>query len=169
MEWTSHLCYTIDRTSNAFSSMFWETWPQTKYMNRPRIQCIFSAHNWGVSGPPYHFPVVPIQASFALQHHRQGHRRSIWIGLAYNVLFRSTIGGCMGSLTIFVSHPVVPIQASFAPRKLENMDSIARFISRIIHWIECGGTSTKEYNDLKQRLMKIEMKNLVYIWLLTSI
>ena len=31
------------------------------------------------------------------------------------------------------------------------MDSVARFFSRIIHWIERSGTSSmKEYNDLKQ-------------------
>ena len=36
------------------------------------------------------------------------------------------------------------------------MDSVARFVSRIIYFIERGGTSsTKKYNDLKQRLMEI--------------
>ena len=50
------------------------------------------------------------------------------------------------------------------------MDSVARSISRIIYWIERGSTLLmKEYNDLKQRLMKTGMKNLVYIWLLTFI
>ena len=50
------------------------------------------------------------------------------------------------------------------------VNGIIRFLSRIIHWIERGATlSMKKYNDLKHRLMKIEMKNLVYTWLLTSI
>ena len=50
------------------------------------------------------------------------------------------------------------------------MDSVARFVSRIIYFIERGGTSsTKKYNDLKQRLMEIGMKRLLYIWSFRSI
>ena len=36
-------------------------------------------------------------------------------------------------------------------------------VSRIIYWIERGEPLSMKYNDLKQRLMKIWMKNLVYI------
>ena len=44
------------------------------------------------------------------------------------------------------------------------MDNIASSVSKIIYWIEHDGTSfVKEYNNLKQRLMKIRMKNLAHI------
>ena len=50
------------------------------------------------------------------------------------------------------------------------MDSIVISASRVIYWIEHGDTSSmKEYNDLKQQLMEIAMKNSLYIWLFTSI
>ena len=46
-------------------------------------------------------------------------------------------------------------------RKLKNIDNVARAVFKIIYWIEHGSNSSiKKYNDLKQRLMKIGMKNL---------
>ena len=46
-------------------------------------------------------------------------------------------------------------------KKKKKMD---RSILRIIYWTERGGTPlVKEYNGLKQRLMKIGIKNLVYL------
>ena len=72
--------------------------------------------------------------------------------------------GMWTDIIIFVTHPVVPTKPGFAPRKSKNMDNVARSVSRIIYWIERGGTSsTKGYNDLKQRLMKIGRRNLAYI------
>ena len=42
------------------------------------------------------------------------------------------------------------------------MDNVTRSVSKIIYWIERGSTSSiKEYNDLKQRLMEIGIKNLL--------
>ena len=52
------------------------------------------------------------------------------------MLFRVPgFGGHPDSLTIFVSHPVVPIQQVFHRENQKNLDSLASF-SRIIHWIE---------------------------------
>ena len=61
--------------------------------------------------------------------------------------------------------------ASFPPRKYKNMDNVANiFEDYSLNRTWWYFTSMKDYNrDLKQRLMKIGMKNLVYIWLLTSI
>ena len=56
---------------------------------------------------------------------RFSQRRGIGIDLVSNVLFRPTISGSADSITILVSHPVVPIQASFVPRKSKNMNSVA--------------------------------------------
>ena len=53
--------------------------------------------------------------------------------------------------------------------KIKKYGQCCKIFLRIIHWIERGGTwSMKEYNNLKQRLMISGMKNLIYIWLLTS-
>ena len=85
-------------------------------MSRSRIQCIFSAHDFGVSGPRYHFSITSCRTD----------------------------------------------SASFAV-KIKKYGQCCQFVSRIIH------SSMKEYNDLEQRLMKIEMKNLVNIRLFKSI
>ena len=94
------------------------------------------------------FPLFPglsfIDNSPSSDENAQTHGR-IWIDQTCNGFLWPNDLGVLEPIAIFASHSVVTVQAGFAPQrhqrrelKLENMDSVARSVSRIIYWIERG-------------------------------
>ena len=68
-----------------------------------------------------------------------------------------------------MSHPVVPIQQVFHRENQKIWTVLPVFFRGLFTELNNpggnhgGASSMKEYNDLKQRLMKIGIKNLIYI------
>ena len=82
------------------------------------------------------------------------------------VFFRLRFCGPETALS-FSCHILLYRFSKFCTAKIKKYGECCQFVLKIIHEIERNDiTSMKEYNDLKQRLMKIGMKNFVYMMII---